>query len=563
MRYVFEGCVLDTEQYVLDKSGLSIALQPKVFQVLLYLLQHRNRVVAKQKLYEQVWPEQFISDATVESVIKAIRRAVGDDGRTQWCIQTRRGQGYRFVATVTVMQAEAQRVAEHVSQATTLVQGPIGPEQGETSLDVLPVDASHVNTSHVAPLSPAALRRQLTVMFCHLMDAGALAEQLDPEYLREVMLAYHTACDAVITRFEEHTAQYLGDGLLVYFGYPMAHEDDAVRAVWSALGIVEAVESLNTQLNCHYGARLSVRLGVHTGPVVVSPPRETNRQDTLAWGMTPNIAARLQVVVAPNAVVLSGLTYALIEGYVICHALGKWAFEGIAQPIQAYQALRLSGAESRLEIAGRRGRTPFVGRTTELLVLRERWEHVTAGMGQVVLLTVEAGIGKSRLVRHFQATFAEPHLWLEGRGSPHYQHSAFHAVRALLKHFLPQEAEDLPDDDRLKTLETKLAHLHLRRDEMIPLLAPLLDLSLPPERYAPVDLNPQDKRHNTFEALLTLVSALAVEQPVVLLVEDLHCVDPSTLEFLSLLIDQGPMVRVYSLFTFRPDLPRRGEIGPT
>src|SRR5215470_15537584 len=252
-----------------------------------------------------------------------------------------------------------------------------------------------VHASHI----PDAERRQLTVLFCDLVDSTALARQLDPEDLREVVRAYQETCAKVIARFEGHIAQYLGDGLLVYFGYPLAHEDDAQRAVRAGLGMVEAVGQLNTRLEVERGVQLAVRLGIHTGLVVVGEVGSGTRQEQLALGETPNLAARLQGLAAPNTLVISAATLPLLGGFFACQSFGTPLLKGFAQPMEVYQVLSESTARSRLDAVGSTGLTPLVGREQEVGLLLERWAQVKDGLGQVVLLSGEAGIGKSRLVQ--------------------------------------------------------------------------------------------------------------------------------------------------------------------
>jgi class 3 adenylate cyclase len=242
-------------------------------------------------------------------------------------------------------------------------------------------------------------RRRLTVLFCDLVDSTRLAGHLDPEDLREVVRAYHQTCAAVIHRFDGYIAQYSGDGLLVYFGYPLAHEDDAQRAVRAGLAMLRALDPLTTRLPLPPGEPFAVRLGIHTGLVVVGEVGRGARHARLALGETPTLAARLQELAAPNTLVISAATWQLLGGFFACQALGPVPLPGRAQPLAVYQVLTETRARSRLEAAGRTGLTPLVGREQEVGVLRERWAQVQDGMGQVVLLSGEAGIGKSRLVQ--------------------------------------------------------------------------------------------------------------------------------------------------------------------
>jgi class 3 adenylate cyclase len=242
-----------------------------------------------------------------------------------------------------------------------------------------------------------AERRQLTVMFCDLVDSTKLSSQLDPEDWRDVVRAYQQVCSEVITRFEGHVAQLLGDGLLVYFGYPVAHEDDAQRAVRAGLGMLAAMEDLNKGLQRAKGIQLAVRLGIHTGLVVVGAMGGEGRHEQLALGEVPNVCSRIQGLAAPNTIAMSEATYRLVQGYFECRDLGAQALRGVTESMHIYQVLGESGATSRLDVAQPRGLTPLVGRESEVTLLLERWEQAKAGQGQVVLLTGDAGIGKSRL----------------------------------------------------------------------------------------------------------------------------------------------------------------------
>jgi class 3 adenylate cyclase len=253
-------------------------------------------------------------------------------------------------------------------------------------LAVQDLHSTPAEPSPSGPHTPDAERRQLTVLFCDLVDSTVLASQLDPEEWREVVRAYQATCAKVIARYEGHIAQYLGDGLLVYFGYPRAHEDDAQRAVRAGLGMVEALGPLNTRLGRERGVQLAVRLGIHTGLVVVGEVGGGTRQEQLALGETPNVAARLQGIAAPNTLLISAATVPLLGGFFACQSLGTRLLKGFAQPLAVYQVLSDSTARSRLEAAGSTGLTPLVGREPEVALLRERWAQVTDGLGHVLHL---------------------------------------------------------------------------------------------------------------------------------------------------------------------------------
>jgi class 3 adenylate cyclase len=306
------------------------------------------------------------------------------------------------------------------------------------------------DTPSVEPASPVvpsrpheAERRQLTVMFCDLVDSTRLSSQLDPEEYRDVVRAYQRVCSEVITRFEGHIAQLLGDGVLVYFGYPQAHEDDAHRGVRTGLGMLDALGDLNARLQPAKGIQLAIRIGIHTGLVVIGDMGGAGRQEQLALGEVPNVAARMQGLAEPNTVAISAATYRLIQGYFECQELGVQTLRGVAEPIAIYRVLSASGATSRLDVAQPRGLTPLIGREQEVGLLLECWAQVKAGHGHVILLTGDAGIGKSRLVQTLKDHVAdEPHMRWECRSTEYSQNSALYPMIDLFQRILWFEAQD-------------------------------------------------------------------------------------------------------------------------
>ena len=406
------------------------------------------------------------------------------------------------------------------------------------------------------PASSEAERRQLTVMFCDLVGSTALSEHLDPEELREVVRAYHETCAGVISRYAGHTAQHLGDGLLVYFGYPAAHEDDAQRAVRTGLEILGSLQSFNTQLPPVTRARLphpiQVRIGIHTGPVVVGEIGGGERREMLALGETPNIAARIQGYAAPDTMVISAATFRLVQGLFACQDLGPQTLKGISTPLSLYRVIGESAAQNRFEVAVGAGLTPLVGREEELGLLQRRWAQAKEGAGQVVLLSGEAGIGKSRLVQTLkEQVLAEGATRIEFRCSPYHQNSAFYSIIEHLQRLL-QFAHNETPQAKLAKLQQALLAYRFPQEDTFPLLAILL--SLPhPEGTPPLTLSPQKQKQKTQEALMAWIVEEAEKTAVYCAWEDLHWADPSTLEVLTLFLEQIPTTRVFTMLTFRPD----------
>jgi class 3 adenylate cyclase/predicted ATPase len=433
--------------------------------------------------------------------------------------------------------------AETASPPTQLT--PQAPLQQDPS-------SQSVSAPSTIPHTAEAERRQLTVMFCDLVDSTSLSSQLDPEEYRDVVRAYQRVCSEVITRFDGHIAQLLGDGLLVYFGYPQAHEDDPHRAVRTGLEILAAMGDLNTRLNREKGIQLTIRLGIHTGLVVVGEMGGGGRQEQLALGETPNIAARIQGLAESNTLAVSEATYRLVEGYFTSELLGKHTLRGVFQPLNIYRVLGASGVTSRLDIVQARGLTPLVGREQEVGLLLERWEQAKAGHGQVVLLSGEAGIGKSRLVQVLKDYVAnESHVRWECRSAEYYQNTALFPLVDLFQRLLRFEAHETPNA-KLEKLEQMLSQYRLPLETTVPLFAPLLSLLIPEHRYPPLNLSPQRQRQKTLEAIVAMLLELAEHQPMLFIVEDLHWTDPTTLELLNLVIDQTPTASLCVLLTCRP-----------
>jgi class 3 adenylate cyclase/tetratricopeptide (TPR) repeat protein len=394
-----------------------------------------------------------------------------------------------------------------------------------------------------------AERRQLTVIVCDIVGSTELSQRLDAEDLRNVVRAYQESASSAIERYAGHIAQYLGDGLLVYFGYPQAHEEDAERAIRAGRDVLRGLEMLSTRVEAEYGMPIAARIGIHTGPVVVGEMGGGEKKETLALGDTPNIAARLEGFAEAGTVVISDATLRLVSGLFVTEDRGTPELKGIRQPIRVHRVVQPSGITSRLDRAPTL--TPFVGRERELGLLLDRFKRARETQGQAVLIGGEAGIGKSRLVWALREGLRDlPHNWIVCRTSPYTQSSALYPLIEMV-----DQAFDFKDEDsvegKLDRLDREFERLGLEPAEAVPLFASLLSLPLS-ERYAPLEISPQLHRQKTLETLLAWVLALGEKQPLVLVVEDLHWIDPSTLEWLGLLIEHCPTASVLLLLTHRP-----------
>jgi class 3 adenylate cyclase/tetratricopeptide (TPR) repeat protein len=411
--------------------------------------------------------------------------------------------------------------------------------------------AATVNAPEIPPAS--AERRQLTVMFSDLVGSTALSARLDPEDLRGIIGSYHRCCTNLIEQNGGFVAKYMGDGVLAYFGYPQAHEHDAERAVRAGLALVEAVPKLETAIA---QTSLQVRVGIATGLVVVGDLIGAGAaQEQAVVGETPNLAARLQALAEPGAVVIAAATRRLTGGLFEYRDLDSVTLKGFAENIPAWQVLGASAIESRFE-AMRTAMTPLVGRDEEIDLLLRRWERAKSGDGQVVLISGEPGIGKSRIAETILERLSnEPHIRLRYFCSPHHQDSALYPSIAQLERAAGFRRDD-PDVQRLDKLEAVLARGTNDLSEAVPLLADLLSISTG-DRYPPLNLTPQKRKEKTLQAQLAQVEGLAARQPVLMVWEDVHWSDPTTRESLDLLIDRIATLRVLMIITFRPEFAPR------
>ena len=399
-----------------------------------------------------------------------------------------------------------------------------------------------------------AERRQLTVMFCDLVGSTALSARLDPEDLRDIFGAYHSAVAAVVGSFDGFVAKYMGDGVLVYFGYPQAHEDDAERAVRAGLAVIEAIGTLQAP------ELLQARIGLATGLVVVGDLIGAGAaQERTVVGETPNLAARLQALAAPDTIVIADSTRRLVGSLFEYQSLGEVELKGLPVPVPAFRVLGEGQVGNRFA-ALRSGATPLVGRAEELELLRRRWEQAKAGTGRVVLISAEPGIGKSRLAEALRESIAgEPHARLRYFCSPHRQDSALFPFIGELERAAGFERDDTPAA-RLEKLEA-LVTANAPAQGDVQSLAELLAIPLN-NRYPAIDLTPQRKKQNTFAALSRQIAGLAKRQPVLMICEDVHWADPSSLELLDLIVEQIEDMPVLLIATFRSEFQMRWSDRP-
>ena len=393
----------------------------------------------------------------------------------------------------------------------------------------------------IAPTAEAVgERRYLTVMFCDLVGSTSISAQLDAEEWRDLVGAYLDAASAAVTEMGGHVAKKLGDGLMALFGYPVAHENDAERAVRAALSIQRALSELNRK-NAEFGKpELQARIGLESGPAVLDAAGEI-------YGDVANIAARVQALAEPGAVLVTARVQRQVAGLFVAEERGTHTLKGVAEPSVLFKLVRASGGGRRSE---QRNLTPLVGRADEMAMLLRRWERARRGDGQLVMIVGEPGLGKSRLIEEFHSRLADtPHTWVEWTCSQLLQNTPLHPIAEWGRQRFG--GADVPAEYRLADLENSLAQVKLDPAENASLMAPLLDIPLPPGRMP--SFPPEELRRRQLAALNNWVMAGARAQPVVLAFEDLHWADPTTLDVLRGIAEQGALAPLYIVATTRPE----------
>jgi predicted ATPase/DNA-binding winged helix-turn-helix (wHTH) protein len=540
MRYLFGDYVLDTQRYELQGAGRPIKLRRKVFQVLAYLLAHHDRVVPTQELLEHVWPDLFVRDEALKACIKTIRRALGERGRTARFLRTVHGQGYRFVAAVAVQEfrttdtappaliPDEEEVLRQAAGPSPVLAAPLA-DTGSPSLEAL--DGEH---------------KQATVLCAALAEGQNLAARLGPETMHHLMQDVLGLAHATVQRYDGVILQVSGVGFLALFGAPVAQEDHARRAVLAALDLRQRLRAPDMIRGQPAGVALG--LGLHTGPVVVGPLAHAPQQAYTAAGDTLHLATWLQQQAAPDTILVSATTYALVQDEVESAAWQPHTSDlpSTAGPVYAIHRLlrRRAGVPQR----GARPLSHFVGRTRELALLHERLAYARGGQGQVIGIAGEPGLGKSRLLAEFARSLdGQPIIYCEGHCLPYGHATPYLPVCALLRQLcdIPDTA---PAEAITATVSQHLEAVGLVPAEGAPLLLELLDV---PAELAPLaHLSPSARRARTFALLRHL--SLHGRLPRILVVENLHWIDPTSEEWLTSLVEHVAGAACLLLVTYRP-----------
>jgi DNA-binding winged helix-turn-helix (wHTH) protein/predicted ATPase len=521
MLFSFENYVLDTDRRELRRRSAVIAVQPQVFDLLEYLILNRDRVVTKDDMLDAIWGGRIVSESALTTRINAARTALGDSGEEQRLIRTLPRKGIRFVGVV--RESHESLGTNAVSVTGNGVKEPIVPRQEGPVIDA---------------------RRQLTVASCELLHGADIA-RMDPEDLRDIMQAYHNCVVATSRRHDGFVvARSLSNPVRICFGFPVAREDDAERAVRCGLELIADVKALASSLP------LQSRVGIATGIVAVSG-LEHSREEYNVVGETSNLAARLQSVAEPDSVILADSTRRLLGNLFELQHVKSRRLRGIAQPVLAWLVHRANPVENRFEALRTTALTPLVGREEEMDLLQRRWARAKAGAGQVVLISGEAGIGKSRLTAELlERIAAEPHTRLRYFSSPQHADSALYPIISRI-----ERSAELTHDDTTQTkldkLDTLLAET-LTSAHDAALIAQML--SLPNDgRYPTLETAAPQRREETFRTLISQVEALARRNPVLMILEDAHWTDPTSLEAFSRMVNQIGKLRVLLIVTFRPE----------
>jgi DNA-binding winged helix-turn-helix (wHTH) protein/predicted ATPase len=527
MRYTFGDYTLDTYQYTLCHAGIPLKLQPKVFDLLAYLIQHRDRVVTRQELFDTLWPAQFVSEDALERIVVMARRAVGDSGRAQRVIKTIHGRGYHFVAPV-----------EEYSPA------PPGD-----ALLTPPTRAPEAVASPAVPHPVDAERKQVTVLSCALSSAVTQAEGVDRETLYAIRQGVFTLAQQEVQRYEGTIQHFVDNGFLAYFGASVSQEDHAQRAVLAALRIREQLQLNRAALTPLPGREPAVCMAVHTGEVIVGTIGTDPRRIALAVDDTTQIVEHLLRLAEPGAIMLSDATGQLVRGAMRLERIGPMREPGTTRPQTAYKVLGRAPQPAALGWQGRRVRRVFVGREREMATLHALLAQVENGHGQVVSIAGEPGIGKSRLLYEFrQQVRHQPYTYLAGRCVSYGQATPYLPLLDLLRQACGLTESDATDGVITK-VRLSLQAIGMEPAEWAPYILRLLGREDGIEHLD--TLSPQALRVRTFETLLQMQLHASRQRPLLLEVEDVHWIDPTSEEWLMALVERLAGAPLLLLLSYR------------
>jgi len=502
-------------------DGRTVMVQPRIMQVLVALARRRGEVVSRDELIHVCWGGRVVGEDAINRCIQAIRRIARAQGG--FAVKTVARVGYRLVETSPAPDRGLVVAAAGLSEPSPF--GEPAPPHAE----------------------PKYERRHLTVLSCNLVRRMGAALPVDPEEWRAISQRYRRVVTQVVAPFGGHVAKGLGDNLTVYFGYPEAREDAAECAVRAGLAIVDELAAPKAMPADASDIGLAVRIGVHAGVVVIAQGHD----EVDMFGEAPDVAAHVQIVAEPGTVAVTSAVHALVAGLFVLEEPQATPFAGGDGPIHFHRVVSPVSATRRPRFTARQ-LTPYVGREDELHLLSSRWKRARRGEGQLVMLIGEPGIGKTRLVQEFRKRIeGEPHMWIECAGERLLSNTPFHAVAKMLEQGFRWRGDESPRE-RLDALELALERSGLQAAEMAPLVGELLNLDLPDGR-PPLTLAPDEKRKRLLAALTAWVFSLARAQPLIIVVEDLHWVDPSTMQLLVTLVEQGATAPLMILCTARPE----------
>ena len=545
MRYFFGDYVLDTQCYELQHAGESLKLRRKAFQVLAYLLLHRERVVPKQELLEHVWSDQFVGDEVLKACITALRKALGERGRTPRFVRTLHGQGYRFVAPV--------EEREHLPAANALPALHRRDGEGTTHQAEGSAPALAPRLADLGSISSEARdgeHKHITVLCGSLADVPALTARLGPESLYRLLQAWLALLQEVVHRYEGTLASSTEEGFMALFGAPTAQEDHARRAVLAALDLRERCHTHMTWPVLGCGSAVTLQLGLHSGLVVAGDLGASSARGYTAVGEATQMALRLQQHAAPGTICLSAATYALVQAEVESAPMDAIEIVGLPAPVPVYTVQGLRQRQAGVTGHGARVRSRFVGRTREMALLQTSLAQVAQGQGQVMGIVGDPGMGKSRLLAEFRRSLAGQSVtYYAGQCLPDGQMTPYLPVRDVVRQHCGLRTTDLPRAV-MAAVRRCVQEAGLRPEEATPALLQLLDI--PVQDAAFTRLSPEERKAWTFRVLHQLSRVASQRQPLVLAVEDMHWIDATSEAWLARLVERLAGVPMLVLVTYRP-----------